>query len=103
VVRTLNLTTDVDLARFAARDGNGEQVGLTDADDAADISECLRLTPDDWEQLSAWSMRDENTHWKVRGIITTMRSYALGNWAKRPSVKQARSTRKAIDRWRATR
>ena len=27
-----------------------------DADDAAAISECLRLTPDEWERLMNWSM-----------------------------------------------
>lgn len=101
VVRTLNLSTAIDLARYSGNGGAEGNIALADSDDAADISECLRLTPDEWENLLAWAMRDQNTHWKVRGIVTTLRSYALSNWMRRPSPKQARAARKAIDRWRS--
>jgi hypothetical protein len=46
-------------------------------------------------------MRDENVHWKARGIISTLRSYALQNWSRRPTVKQARAALRMIERWRA--
>ena len=70
------------------------------SDDAAAISECFRLTPDDWEQLLNWAMRAERLHWGARGVISTLRSYALGNWEKRPSLKQARVAVKVMTRWR---
>lgn len=99
-IRGLNLRTDIDLTRFASKDGIGVPGGLADPDDAAAISECLRLTPDEWERLMSWSMRADRIHWGARGVVSTLRSYALGNWSKRPSVKQARSAARLINRWR---
>lgn len=52
-VRSLDLRTEADLTRFAAKDGVGVQVRMVDTDDAAAISECLRLMPGDWERLLA--------------------------------------------------
>lgn len=100
-VRATRLATIADLSRFASPDGVGARSGVVDVDDAAAISECLRLTPDEWERLCAWSMRAGNVHWTVRGILSTLRSYALANWARRPSPKQARAAGKLIQRWRS--
>lgn len=100
-IRSINLRTDVDLTRYAARDGSGRQVAIVDSTDAAAISECLNLNVDEWERLLTWSMRSTDVHWKVRGIISTLRSYALDHWARRPTAKQARPVAQAIARWRA--
>jgi hypothetical protein len=102
-VRSLHLRTDIDLARF-----NGKSVsapttsgGLVEVDDAAAISECMRLTVHDWEQLMSWAMRTSDIHPVSRGVASTLRLYALGNWSRTPSVKQARSAARLIQRWRA--
>jgi len=100
-VRSLNLHTDADLARFAAPDGSGTAVGLLDASDATAISECLRLSPEDWEHLLEWAMKEDDLHWGARGVISTLRGYALRNWARRPSIKQARAAGRVIKRWRS--
>lgn len=100
-IRSLNLSTDVDLTRYAARDGSGRQVAIVDSSDAAAISDCLALSIEEWERLVAWSMRSDEVHWKVRGIISTLRSYALDRWTRRPTAKQARPVAQAIARWRA--
>jgi hypothetical protein len=100
-VRSLNLPTDVDLATFAAADGPGATLGILNADDATAISECLRLSPEDWERLFQWATKDGNLHWKSRGIIQTLGQYALQNWTRQPSIKQARAAVKAINRWRS--
>jgi hypothetical protein len=101
-VRSLSLATDTDLSRFGGRAGAGPggTSGLVDVDDAAAISECMRLTVQDWERLVSWAMRERGVHPAVRGIASTLRLYALGNWARTPSVKQARSAIKLIRRWR---
>jgi hypothetical protein len=102
-VRAMSLLTDVDLSRFggqhvAGLTGDG---GLVDVDDAAAISECMRLSVNEWEKLMAWVFRAERVHPISRGIASTLRMYALDNWSKAPSVKQARSASKLIRRWRA--
>lgn len=101
-IRSLQLATDVDLARYGSPQGKAAvTTGLVDADDAQAISECLRLTPEDWEQLMNWAMRAEGMHWGARGVVSTLRTYALGNWERRPSVKQARSAARVIRKWRS--
>jgi hypothetical protein len=100
-IRALNLSTDVDLTRYAARDGSGRQVAIVDSSDAAAIADCMRLNIDEWERLVAWSMRSDEVHWKVRGIISTLRSYALDRWTRRPTPRQARPVAQAIERWRS--
>lgn len=103
-IRALQLSTDVDLARYGSPNGQAAvTTGLVDADDAQAISECLRLTPDEWEQLLNWAMRAEGMRWGARGVVSTLRSYALGNWERRPSVKQARAAARAIRRWQEER
>ena len=72
---------------------------MVDVDDAAAISECMRLTVQEWEQLVQWAMREAGVHPAVRGIASTLRLYALGNWSRAPSIKQARSAIKLIRRW----
>jgi hypothetical protein len=99
-MRSLNLPADADLARFAAKNGAEPSRGLLDVDDATAMSECLRLTPAEWESLATWSMRTEDVHWKARGVVATVRSYALQNWTRRPSVKQARAVQRMIQKWR---
>ncbi|MCC6929812.1 MAG: AIPR family protein [Gemmatimonadaceae bacterium] len=100
-LRGLQLSTDVDLARYGSPNGKAAiSSGLVDVDDAHAISECLRLSPEEWENLMNWAMRADNMHWGARGVVSTLRSYALGNWERRPSVKQARSAARVIRRWR---
>lgn len=99
-VRSLRLSTDVDLTKFASSDGAGSHGGLVDSDDAAAISECLRLTPAEWERLNEWAMRDDTIHWKQRGVVQTLRTYALQNWQRRPSGKQAKAAARVIGLWR---
>jgi hypothetical protein len=70
-------------------------------DDATAISECMRLTVPQWERLMAWVMRADGIHPTSRGVASTLRLYALDNWARTPSVKQARSAAKLIRRWSA--
>lgn len=98
-VRSLNLYTVADLVRFAAPDGSGVAVGLLDTSDATAISECLRLSPEDWERLLEWAMKEDDLHWGARGVVSTLRGYALRNWTKRPSIKQARAVVRVIKRW----
>lgn len=69
-------------------------------EDAAAISEVLRLTPDDWEQMLAWCVRKDDLHFKGPGIITSLARLAIGGWPKRPTVKQARAAVRMIERWR---
>lgn len=99
-IRALQLSTDVDLARYGSPSGHAAAgTGLVDVDDANDISECLRLSPEEWENLLAWAMRAD-LHWGARGVVSTLRSYALANWERRPSPKQARSAARVIRKWR---
>jgi AIPR protein len=102
-VRAMSLRTDVDLSRFGGQHvaGSTGDGGLVDVDDAAAISECMRISVHEWEKLMAWVMRAERVHPISRGIASTLRMYALDNWSKAPSVKQARSASKLIRRWRA--
>jgi len=99
-IRSLNLPIEQDLARFGGNLLVGDATGVIDNDDASAISECLRLTPAEWEELCNWSMTEPGLHFAVRGILSTLRSYALQNWARRPSVKQARAAYRVIRRRR---
>ncbi len=99
-VKHLDLSPTSDLDRHAATDGTGKAVGLVDAAEAGEISECTSLTLEEWDSLLKWGHEAENLHWKVQGIINTLRSYALQGWKKPPSVKQARSAAKAIRSWK---
>lgn len=102
-VRSLDLRTNIDLARFSGRaiSPHAAAGGLVDVDDATAISECMRLTVHEWERLMAWAMRTGGVHPVSRGIASTLRLYALDNWSRTPSVKQARSAARLIRRWRA--
>lgn len=101
-VRALDLRTDIDLARFSAKHGSAfTPTGLVDVDDATAIPECMRLTAPQWERLMAWAMRADGVHPISRGVASTLRLYALDNWTRTPSVKQARSAAKLIRRWSA--
>jgi AIPR protein len=102
-VRSLNLSTSSDLARFGgtANLATGGTDGLVDVDDARAISECTRLTVHEWELLINWAMRTRGIHPAVKGIASTLRLQALGSWVKAPSVKQARSAVRLIRRWRS--
>ena len=101
-VRSLDLRTDLDLSTFSAKNGSAfAPTGLVDVDDATAISECMRLTVPQWERLMAWVMRADGIHPTSRGVASTLRLYALDNWARTPSVKQARSAAKLIRRWSA--
>lgn len=102
-VRSLNLTTDIDLSRFASSDNAGQTVGIVDSDDAAAISECLRLSIADWEQLLNWAMKTPGVHHVARGVASTLRSYALNNWQRTPSPRQARSAARLLESWRSSR
>ncbi len=99
-LRVLNLRTELDLTRFSGPATSSAPAGLVDVDDASAISECMRLTVAEWERMIAWAMRANQVHPAVRGIASTLRMYALGNWTRTPSVKQARSAVKLIRRWR---
>jgi hypothetical protein len=98
-VRALNLGTDVELTRFVSSIRETSPTGLLDSGDAAAISECLRMTPDDWERLVDWAM-GAPVHPSSRGVASTLRLYALGNWDRKPSVKQARAALRLIKKWR---
>jgi hypothetical protein len=100
-VRSLQLRTDADLKRFVGKHGSAGPTGLVDVDDAAAISECLRLSVHDWERLLSWAMRANGMHPGARGVASTLRLYALDNWARTPSVKQARAAVRLIRHWRA--
>jgi len=102
-IRAMSLRTDADLSRFGGQHATGTtgDGGLVDVDDATAISECMRLNVQEWEKLMAWVMRAERVSPISRGVASTLRMYALGNWSKTPSVKQARSAAKLIRRWRA--
>jgi hypothetical protein len=102
-VRSLDLRTDIDLARFSGRGGSTTTApsGLIDIDDATAISECMQLTVHEWEQLLAWAMRADGVRPVSRGVASTLRMYALDNWSRTPSVKQARSAARLIRRWKS--
>jgi hypothetical protein len=99
-LRALNLRTEMDLTRFSGPVTSSAPAGLVDVDDASAISECMRLTVAEWERMIAWAMRAKQIHPAVRGIASTLRMYALDNWTRTPSVKQARSAVRLIQRWR---
>lgn len=101
-VRELSLPAKADLDKFASPDGVGQRMGLVDSDDARDISDCKRLTPEHWELLNNWAMATDGIRATMRGVLQTLRLQALNGWTKNPTVKQARVAAKAIRKWRGT-
>ncbi len=99
-LRALNLRTELDLTRFSGPSTSSAPAGLVDVDDASAISECMRLTVAEWERMIAWAMRAKQVRPMERGIASTLRMYALDNWTRTPSVKQARYAVRLIKRWR---
>lgn len=80
-------------------DGDSAIVDLIESDDATAVSECLRLTSDDWEKLVNWALREPRVHYRVSGVASTLRGYALNGWIKRPSVKQAKVLVGLLEKW----
>lgn len=102
VVSRLGLSVTEDLTRYASAGGIGERPAVLDNDDALNISECKRLTPEEWEALTTWSFTTQPAlHHTTRGVLQTLKRYALQHWVRPPSAKQARAAAKAIARWRA--
>ena len=63
---------------------SGESVDIQN-----NMARCLQLSPQDWFEIAQWGKQSgilEN--WQC-GIANTLSSYALQNWEKKPSEKQA--------------
>jgi hypothetical protein len=99
-VRSLDLPAPDGLERHLSSDGRNTPARIVDSSDAADVSECLRLQPDEWGALQDWVFRADNVHFTVRGIVQTLRLQALNNWVRRPTERQARPVARVIRRWR---
>jgi hypothetical protein len=102
VVSRLSLSAPEDLNKFASDRGIGERPALVDSDDAINISECKRLTPEEWEAVTSWSFKTTPPLTRnVRGVLQKLKSYALDRWQQQPTVRHARTAAKAISRWRS--
>jgi hypothetical protein len=99
-VKDLDLDAVGDLSRFAGQDAVGRTAGVADQDEARDVAECLSLSEDDWAALLEWVAHADGLHFSIPGILSTLRSYAVRGWAKRPTPKQARASARIIRRWR---
>jgi len=53
-----------------------------------------------WFRVSQWGKKTKKIHWRVAAIAQTMGEYALGNWERSPSAKQAKW---AMEAYRAAR
>ena len=50
-----------------------------------------------WFRVAQWGGRTKKLHWKVAAIARTMGEYALADWERGPSVKQAKWALEAYD------
>jgi hypothetical protein len=98
-IRALRLDGTDALEKYASEGGVGRR-GEIDSDDAAAISECRRLTVQEWDAVTDWATRKRDLHYRQKGIVQTLRSYARDGWSKLPSPKQARAAAKVIALWR---
>jgi len=99
-IRALRLAGADALEKYASEAGIGRR-GTIDGDDAAAISECRRLTVQEWDELTDWATRERRLHYRQKGIVQTLRSYARDGWSRMPSPKQAKAATKVIQAWRA--
>jgi hypothetical protein len=54
------------------------------------IEECMRVPAAIWIATAEAGQRSGVLHHKLAGICMTLANYAVGGWARRPSVKQAK-------------
>jgi len=59
-------------------------------EDLEHIYTCQKLSALEWIQISKWGKRTEKLHDWEWGIAHTLSGYAIGDWSKQPSVKQAK-------------
>lgn len=99
-VRALDLPISDALGRYVTPGGVTHEGVLPDSSDAIDVSECMRMSPDEWNTFQDWAFKNP-VHFKIRGIIQTLRLQALNGWARNPTVRQARPVATVIRRWRS--
>jgi hypothetical protein len=71
-----------------------------DAEDAATISECLRLSIDDWQLLFDWCLNTPSVKAHEREAVSSLRRCALQHWPSPPVLRDARHARRLIRNWR---
>jgi hypothetical protein len=71
-----------------ARQPTATATGLT-ADDLALIGKAREIDAEQWLRIANWGQRNRKTY-RLAGIASTLAQYAADEWAKSPSVKQAK-------------
>lgn len=73
--------------------GEGLVISRTDGlsrDDLELINQTRAINAETWFRVSQWGRKTKKLHWKVAAIAQTMGEYALGDWERSPSAKQAK-------------
>lgn len=66
------------------------------AEDMDNIKKCKSLSANEWSKILAWGQQSGNLQYIQNQIALTIYGYAIGNWSKSPSPKQAKSAVKMI-------
>lgn len=72
---------------------NGKVMGRSDGltrEDLELINHTRAISADKWFRVSQWGRKTKKLHWRVSAIAQTMGEYAIGNWERSPSAKQAK-------------
>ncbi len=77
---------------------SGVYVG--DVETENNIARCLQHSPQDWFNVAQWGNKSGLLEPWQCGVANTLSSYALQNWAKKPSEKQASHGVKMYDLYR---
>ena len=54
------------------------------------IKKCKSLNSEGWSKVLSWGQQSDNLTYGQNGIALTLLGYALANWIKSPSPKQAK-------------
>ena len=65
-------------------------------EDQDNIKRCKTLNSDGWSRILSWGQQSGNLTYKQNSIALTILGYALNNWKKSPSPKQASACIKMI-------
>jgi hypothetical protein len=57
----------------------------------------MRLDAATWFKIARWGEKSKAFHWKLAAIAKTVGEYAMGEWERSPSVKQAKAAMRAYD------
>jgi len=68
------------------------------AEDFENIKKCKSLSSKDWSKILAWGQQSGNLQYIQNQIALTLLGYALANWNKSPSPKQAKAAIKMINK-----